>query len=109
MQVFNIYSKVCLYGPINSYHSFSCSDLILYLYNKDMLGIRMKKFYCEKNFFLMTWKLCELRQFCASFQHGDDCKGSSSFRVIALNSSDSLNRHILILCLHHKQLKISCF
>ena len=23
VQVFNIYSKVCRYGPINSYHSFS--------------------------------------------------------------------------------------
>ena len=28
-----------------------CSDLILYLHNKDMLDICMKKFYCEKIIF----------------------------------------------------------
>ena len=35
-----------------------------------------------------------LDNFCACFQHGDACKGSSSFRAIALNSSYSLHRHI---------------
>ena len=58
---------------------------------------------------MTKWQLCKLRQFCACFQHGDACKGSSSFRAIALNSSDSLHRNVLILCLHHKQLKISFF
>ena len=68
-----------------------------------MLDISMKKFYCEKKKNLTKWQLCKLRQFCACFQHGDACKGSSSFRAFALNSSDSLHRNILILCLHHTQ------
>ena len=41
----------CLHGPINSYHSFSCINLILCLYNVDTLNICMKEFGSEKNNF----------------------------------------------------------
>ena len=34
----------CLYKPINSYHSFLWSNLILCLYNVDTLNICMKEF-----------------------------------------------------------------
>ena len=36
--------RQCLYGPINSYHSFLWSNLILCLYNVDTFNICMKKF-----------------------------------------------------------------
>ena len=52
----------CLHGPINSYHSFWCSNLILCLYNKDSLNICMKEFDLEK-IILTKWQLWELRQF----------------------------------------------
>ena len=39
----------CLHGPINSYHSFWWSNLILCLYNVDTLNICMKEFGSEKN------------------------------------------------------------
>ena len=45
----------CLPGPINSYHSFSCSNLILCLYNIDILNICMKEFGWKK----MTKYSCE--------------------------------------------------
>ena len=38
----------CLHGPINSYHSFRWSNLILCLYNVDTLNICMKEFASEK-------------------------------------------------------------
>ena len=38
----------CLHGPINSYHSFWWSNLILCLYNVDTLNICMKEFGSEK-------------------------------------------------------------
>ena len=41
----------CLHGPINSYHSFWWSNLILCLYNVDTLNICMKEFGTEKNHF----------------------------------------------------------
>ena len=41
----------CLYGPINSYHSFLWSNLILCLYNLDTFNICMKEFGLEKIFF----------------------------------------------------------
>ena len=48
--------RQCLYGPINSYHSFLWSNLILCLYNVDTFNIYtfnicMKKFGLEKIFF----------------------------------------------------------
>ena len=43
--------RQCLYGPINSYHSFLWSNLILCLYNVDTFNICMKKFGLEKIFF----------------------------------------------------------
>ena len=43
--------RQCLYGPINSYHSFLWSNLILCLYNVDTLNICMKEFCSEKIFF----------------------------------------------------------
>ena len=43
----------CLYGPINSYHSFLWSNLILCLYNVDTFNICMKEFGLEKIFFLL--------------------------------------------------------
>ena len=36
--------RQCLYGPINSYHSFLWSNLILCLYNVDTSNICMKEF-----------------------------------------------------------------
>ena len=36
--------RQCLYGPINSYHSFLWNNLILCLYNVDTLNICMKEF-----------------------------------------------------------------
>ena len=51
----------CLYGPINSYHSFWWSNLILCLYNVDTLNICMKESGLKK-IFLTKWQLCELRQ-----------------------------------------------
>ena len=53
----------CLYGPINSYHSFWWSNLILCLYNVDTLNICMKEFGSEKIIFWTKWQLWELRQF----------------------------------------------
>ena len=41
----------CLHGPINFYHSFWWSNLILCLYNVDTLNICMKEFGSEKNNF----------------------------------------------------------
>ena len=41
----------CLHGPINSYHSFWLSNLILCLYNVDTLNICMKEFGSEKIIF----------------------------------------------------------
>ena len=52
----------CLQGPINSYHSFWWSNLILCLYNVDTLNICMKEFGLEK-IFLTKWQQWELRQF----------------------------------------------
>ena len=52
----------CFYGPINSYHSFWWSNLILCLYNVDTLNICMKEFSSEKIIFA-KWQLWELRQF----------------------------------------------
>ena len=45
----------CPYGPINSYHSFLWSNLILCLYNVDTFNICMKEFgleiiFCMKEF-----------------------------------------------------------
>ena len=52
----------CLHGPINSFHSFWWSNLILCLFNIDILNICMKEFGWEK-IFLTKWHLWELRQF----------------------------------------------
>ena len=52
----------CLHGPINSYHSFWWSNLILYLYNVDTSNICMKEFGSEKISF-DKWQLWERRQF----------------------------------------------
>ena len=41
----------CLHRPINSYHSFWWSNLILFLYNVDTLNICMKEFGSEKIIF----------------------------------------------------------
>ena len=51
----------CPHGPINSYHSFWWSNLILCLYNVDTLNICMKVSGLKK-IFLTKWQLCELRQ-----------------------------------------------
>ena len=52
----------CLHGPINAYHSFWWSNLILCLYNVDILNICMKEFCSEKKI-LTKWQQWELRQF----------------------------------------------
>ena len=49
----------CLHGPINSYHTFWWSNLILCLYNIDTLIICIKAFGSE-NKFLTKWQLWEL-------------------------------------------------
>ena len=41
----------CLYGQINSYHSFWWSNLILWLYNLDTLNICMKELVEKQNTF----------------------------------------------------------
>ena len=41
----------CPYGPINSYHSFLWSNLILNLYNVDTFNICVKEFGVEKIIF----------------------------------------------------------
>ena len=41
----------CLHGPINSYHSFWWSNLILCLYNVDISNICMMEFGSKKNNF----------------------------------------------------------
>ena len=50
-----------LHGPINSYHNFWWSNLILCLFNKDTLNICMKESGWKKK--LTKWQLWELRQF----------------------------------------------
>ena len=52
----------CLYGPINYYHSFWWSNLILCRYNVDTLNICMMEFGSQK-IILTKWQLWELRQF----------------------------------------------
>ena len=58
----------CLYGPINSYHSFLWSNLILCLYNVDTLNICMKEFCSEKIIFLQN----------------DSCENLDNFSLIFL-------------------------
>ena len=41
----------CLHGPINSYHSFCCDNVILCLYNVNTLNICMKEFGSENIIF----------------------------------------------------------
>ena len=41
----------CLHGPINFYHSFRWSNLILCLHNVDTLNICIKEFGLEKTYF----------------------------------------------------------
>ena len=53
--------RLCLHGPINSYHSFWWNNLILCLYNVDTLNIRMKETGWKK-YCLTKWQLWELRQ-----------------------------------------------
>ena len=48
-----------LHGPINSYHSFWWSNLILCLYNVDTLNICMKEFGSEKKIFVLQNDSCE--------------------------------------------------
>ena len=48
----------CLHGPINSYHSFWLSNLILCLYNVDTLNICMKEFGSE-NIIFWQYDSCE--------------------------------------------------
>ena len=43
--------RLCLHGPINSYHSFSWNNLILCLNNVNTLNICMKEFCSEKIIF----------------------------------------------------------
>ena len=58
----------CLHGPINSYHSFWWSNLILFLYNVDTFNICMKEFGLEKNIF---WQ-------------NDSCENLDNFSLIRL-------------------------
>ena len=54
---------VPMYRPINYYHSFCWSYLIICLHNTDTLDMCMKKYYFEKKIFLTKFQLFELRQF----------------------------------------------
>ena len=58
----------CLHGPINSYHSFCSSKLILCLYNVDTLNICMKEFDSEKIIFCQN----------------DSCESLDNFSLIRL-------------------------
>ena len=87
----------CLYGPINSYHSFLWSNLILCLYNVDTFNICMKEFGLEKNIF---WQ-------------NNSCENLANFSLIRLlymhrwclhgpiNSYHSFWWNNLILCLYN--------
>ena len=56
----------CLYGPINCYHSFCWSYLILCLHNTDTLDMCMKKYYLKK-IFLTKFQLLKLDNFLCKF------------------------------------------
>ena len=58
----------CLHGPINFYHSFWWSNLILCLYNIDTLNICMKEFDSDKN----------------NFGQNDSCETLDNFPLIGL-------------------------
>ena len=89
----------CLHGPINSYYSFWWNNLILYLYNVDILNICMKEFGSEKIFFLQN----------------DSCENLDNFSLIRLlymhrwclhgpiNSYHSVEWNNLILCLYNEE------
>ena len=89
--------RQCLYGPINSYHSFLWSNLMLCLYNVDTLNICMKEFGLEKNIF---WQ-------------NDSCESLDNFSLIRLlymhrwclhgpiNSYHSFWWNNFILCLYN--------
>ena len=59
----------CLHGPINSYHSFRWSNLILSLYNIDILNICIMESGSEKIIFdkmtaVRTYTIIPLNGFC---------------------------------------------
>ena len=60
--------RLCLHGPINSYHSFWWNNLILCLYNVNTLNICMKEFCSEKN----------------NFWRNDSCENLDDFSLIRL-------------------------
>ena len=59
--------RLCLHGPINSYHSFWWNNLILCLYNVNTLNICMKKLVRKNNFW---WS--------------DSCENLDNFSLIRL-------------------------
>ena len=60
--------RLCLHGPINSYHSFWWSNLILCPLNKDTMNISMKELGSEKN----------------NFWRNDSCENLDNFSLIWL-------------------------
>ena len=88
--------RSCLHGPINSYHNFWWSNLILCLYNVDTLNICMKEFVLEKK----NWQ-------------NDSCENLDNFSLRCLymhrwcllhgsiNSYHSFWWRNLILCLYN--------
>ena len=86
----------CLHGPINSYHSFWWSNLILFLYNVDTMNICMKEIGSEKNNFWQNYS----------------CENYDNFSLVGLymhiwcrhgpiNSYYSFRWNNLILCLYN--------
>ena len=77
-------------GPINFYHSFWWSNLILCVHNVDILNICMKEFGLQK-ILLTKWQLWELRQFFRIVsQRGYPCS------IIVHTRADQLLPQILI-------------
>ena len=88
----------CLHVPINSYHSFWCSNLILCLYNIDTLNICMKEFDSE---FFWQNDSCE-NLYMLLYVHGWCLHGPiNSYHsfwwknlILCLYNADTLNIHV---------------
>ena len=109
----------CLHGPINSYHSFWWSNLILCLYNVDTLNICMKECYnfCLHRLYwnlLFKTKVCWFELYLTSFLWLLLCGGYLisiaywlfSLKTMKLYTSKWLNVY-LMFCLIHVQTVLS--
>ena len=100
----------CLHGPINSYHSFWWSNLILFLYNVDTLNVCMKEFGSEKNIEHMHEGVWFRKN---NFWQNYSCENYDNFSLVGLlymhrwclhgpiNCYYSFGWNNLILCLYN--------